>query len=93
MEATRAFYEDVLLPAARADPVELGNKGVMKHYFFDIGTPAARFHERRRRRGIQRTRPGINKGLGLMPGVYHFAFNCDSLERRRDAEAAAGTRR
>ena len=23
---------------------------------------------------------GINKGLGLMPGVYHFAFDCDSLE-------------
>ena len=31
---------------------------------------------------------GINKGLGLAPGVYHFAFDADSRERPRAHQAA-----
>ena len=38
MEATRAFYEDVLgFPLVRADLVEIGDTGRMKHFFFDAG--------------------------------------------------------
>ena len=38
MDATRKFYEEVLgFPLVRADLVELGKRGVMKHFFFDIG--------------------------------------------------------
>ena len=83
MEATRAFYEDVLgFPLVRADLVELGNKGVMKHFFFDIGNgQLLGFMSGEDVEGYPKDfDSGINKGLGLMPGVYHFAFNCDSLE-------------
>jgi catechol 2,3-dioxygenase-like lactoylglutathione lyase family enzyme len=38
MEATRAFYEGVLgFPLVRADLVEIGDDGRLKHFFFDIG--------------------------------------------------------
>jgi catechol 2,3-dioxygenase-like lactoylglutathione lyase family enzyme len=38
MEATRAFYEDLLgFPLVRADLVEIGDDGRLKHFFFDIG--------------------------------------------------------
>lgn len=83
MEATRAFYEDVLgFPLARADLVELGNKGVMQHFFFDIGNgQLLGFMSGENVEGYPKDfDSGINKGLGLMPGVYHFAFNADSLE-------------
>jgi len=83
MEATRAFYEDVLgFPLARADLVELGSKGIMKHYFFDIGNgQLLGFMSGEDVEGYPKDfDSGINKGLGLMQGVYHFAFNCDSFE-------------
>ena len=82
MEATRAFYEDVLgFPLVRADLVEL-EKGCMKHYFFDIGNgQLLGFMSGEDVAGWPRDfDSGINRGLGLMPGVYHFAFNSDSLE-------------
>jgi len=83
MEATRAFYEDLLgFPLVRADLVELGERGVMKHYFFDIGNgQLLGFMSGEDVAGYPKDfDSGINKGLGLMPGVYHFAFNADSLE-------------
>jgi glyoxylase I family protein len=83
METTRAFYEDVLgFPLARADLVELGDKGVMKHFFFDIGNgQLLGFMSGEEVEGWPKDfDSGINKGLGLMPGVYHFAFDSDSLE-------------
>jgi catechol 2,3-dioxygenase-like lactoylglutathione lyase family enzyme len=83
MEATRKFYEEVLgFPLVRADLVELGKRGVMKHFFFDIGNgQLLGFMSGEDVEGYPKDfDSGINKGLGLMPGVYHFAFNCDSLE-------------
>ncbi|MGE0621889.1 MAG: VOC family protein [Pseudomonadales bacterium] len=82
MEATRTFYEDVLgFPLVRADLVELGEKGCMKHYFFDIGNgQLLGFMSGEDVEGWPRDfDSGINRGLGLMPGVYHFAFNSESL--------------
>ena len=82
MEATRAFYEDVLgFPLVRADLVELGNRGTVKHFFFDIGNgQLLGFMSGEDVAGYPKDfDSGINKGLGLMPGVYHFAFNSDSL--------------
>jgi glyoxylase I family protein len=93
MEATRAFYEDVLsFPLVRADLVELG-----KHFFFDIGNgQLLGFMSGENVEGYPKDfDSGINKGLGLMPGVYHFAFNADSLEtlaatqRRLEAHGVA----
>ncbi len=83
MEATRAFYEDVMgFPLVRADLVELGERGCMKHFFFDIGNgQLIGFMSGEEVEDYPKEfDSGINKGLGLMQGVYHFAFNSDSLE-------------
>jgi catechol 2,3-dioxygenase-like lactoylglutathione lyase family enzyme len=83
MEATRAFYEDVMgFPLARADLVEFGKKGIMKHFFFDIGNgQLLGFMSGEDVEGYPKDfDSSINKGLGLQQGVYHFAFNADSLE-------------
>ena len=82
MEATRAFYEDVLgFPLVRADLVELDDQGTMKHYFFDIGNgQLLGFMSGEEVAGWPKDfDSGINKGLGLAGGVYHFAFDADSL--------------
>ncbi|HEY8122094.1 MAG TPA: VOC family protein [Myxococcota bacterium] len=87
MEATRAFYEGVLgFPLVRADLVEIGSKGRLKHYFFDIGGGQLMgFMSGEDVRGYPTEfDAGINKGLGLAPGVYHFAFDAETendLER------------
>lgn len=81
MEATRRFYEDVLgFPLARADLVEIAGRGELKHYFFDIGNgQLLGFMSGEEVEGFNRDYdPGINAGLGLPHGVYHFAFNASS---------------
>jgi catechol 2,3-dioxygenase-like lactoylglutathione lyase family enzyme len=87
LEATRAFYEDVLgFPLVRADLVEIGDMGVLQHFFFDVGDGQLMgFMSGQDVDGYPKEfDAGINKGLGLMPGVYHFAFDAESesdLER------------
>jgi catechol 2,3-dioxygenase-like lactoylglutathione lyase family enzyme len=87
MEATRAFYEGVLgFPLVRADLVEIGDEGRLKHYFFDVGNGQLMgFMSGEDVNGYPKDfDAGINRGLGLAPGVYHFAFDADSeadLER------------
>jgi glyoxylase I family protein len=83
MKATRAFYEGVLgFPLVRADLIEIGDKGRMQHFFFDVGRgQLIGFMSGEDVVGYPADfDPSINKGLGLPPGVYHFAFNADSLE-------------
>ncbi|MFI5315115.1 MAG: VOC family protein [Myxococcota bacterium] len=82
MEATRHFYEDVLgFPLVRADLVEIGDQGRMRHFFFDVGNGQLMgFMSGEDVNGYPRDfDSGINKGLGLMPGIYHFAFDAESL--------------
>jgi catechol 2,3-dioxygenase-like lactoylglutathione lyase family enzyme len=87
MEATRAFYEGVLgFPLVRADLVEIGGPGRLRHLFFDIGNGQLMgFMSGEDVHGYPKEfDAGINKGLGLAQGVYHFAFDADSeddLER------------
>ena len=81
MEATRRFYEDVMgFPLVRADLVEIVGRGEMKHYFFDIGGgQLLGFMSGEEVEGFnQDYDSGINRGLGLPHGVYHFAFNATS---------------
>lgn len=81
MEATRAFYADLLgFPLVRADLVELGDKGVLKHYFFDIGNgQLLGFMSGEDVDGYPKDfDSGINRALGLRDGVYHFAFDAES---------------
>ena len=87
MAATRRFYEHVLgFPLVRADLVEIAGKGTMKHFFFDLGHgQLIGFMSGEEVEGFPREfDTSINKGLGLPPGVYHFAFDAESeadLER------------
>jgi catechol 2,3-dioxygenase-like lactoylglutathione lyase family enzyme len=87
MEATRAFYEGVLgFPLVRADLVEIGDSGRLKHYFFDVGNgQLIGFMSGEDVHGYPKEfDAGINRGLGLAQGVYHFAFDAESegdLER------------
>ena len=81
IEATRRFYEGVMgFPLVRADLVEIVGRGTMKHYFFDIGNgQLLGFMSGEEVEGFNRDYdPGINRGLGLPHGVYHFAFNAAS---------------
>jgi len=83
MEATRAFYEDVLgFPLVRADLVEIGDDGRLQHFFFDIGNGQLMgFMSGENVRSYPKEfDAGINRGLGLAQGVYHFAFDADSDE-------------
>ena len=87
MEATRAFYEGVLgFPLVRADLIDIVGKGTMKHFFFDAGNgQLIGFMSGQDVTGFPNDfDSGINKGLGLPPGVYHFAFDAETendLER------------
>jgi glyoxylase I family protein len=81
MEATRAFYEDLLgFPLVRADLVEIGDQGRMKHFFFDVGNGQLMgFMSGEDVEGFPKDfDPGINKGLGLPQGVFHFAFDAET---------------
>jgi glyoxylase I family protein len=87
MEATRAFYEDVLgFPLVRADLVEIADNGTLRHFFFDVGNGQLMgFMSGEDVNGYPKEfDSGINRGLGLAQGVYHFAFDAESehdLER------------
>ena len=81
MEATRRFYEDVMgFPLVRADLVDIVGHGEMKHFFFDIGGgQLLGFMSGEAVDGFNKDYDaGINRGLGLPHGVYHFAFNASS---------------
>lgn len=88
MVATRAFYEGILgFPAVRTDIIEFEAGGSAEHVFFDCGKGqmiafaySAGFSKN--------LDTGINKGLGLPNGVYHFAFQADSPESLLELKAS-----
>lgn len=92
MAATRAFYEGVLgFPVVRADIVELEAGGYAQHVFFDCGGgQMIAFASGEKAPGAFPADfdTGINKGLGLPRGVYHFAFEAGSLENLHAIKAA-----
>ena len=96
MEATRAFYEGLLgFPLVRADLVEIGDEGRLQHFFFDIGNgQLLGFMSGEAVEGFSKDYDsGINRGLGLPHGVYHFAFNAgseDELEAVKKHLEASG---
>jgi catechol 2,3-dioxygenase-like lactoylglutathione lyase family enzyme len=85
MAATRAFYEGILgFPVVRADNIAFeGDGGYAQHVFFDCGGGqmiAFASAEKTKRGFPEGLDTGINKGLGMPPGVYHFAFEAGSAE-------------
>ena len=87
MARTRAFYEGVLgFPLVRADEIDVAGRGRMKHYFFDAcNSQLIGFMSGEDVEGFPKEFDAIiNRGLGLPPGVYHFAFDAETendLER------------
>ncbi len=92
MAATRAFYEGILgFPAVRSDIVELESGGAAEHVFFDCGNgQMIAFASAEKAPGAWPADldTGINKGLGLPRGVYHFAFEAGSLENLQAIKAS-----
>jgi catechol 2,3-dioxygenase-like lactoylglutathione lyase family enzyme len=83
MRATRAFYEDVMgFKLVRADIVEVVGEGKYQHYFFDVGNGQliAFFSGENVENYPKDFDSGINDGLGLRKGAYHFAFEAGTEE-------------
>lgn len=80
LDATRAFYEDVLgFRAVRCDTMEFEEGGRIRHVFFDLGNgQLIAFMEPGGIPGFREYDPGINRGLGVPDAFYHFAFEVQS---------------
>ena len=89
MNATRAFYENVLgFKAVRCDLIKVKEGGEIRHVFFDTGQgQLLAFMEPRGIPGAPVEFDGaLNRPLGMPEGVYHFAFEAGNeaeLEAKR----------
>jgi catechol 2,3-dioxygenase-like lactoylglutathione lyase family enzyme len=90
LDKTRAFYEDVLgFEPVVADTITIEEGGHLRHMFFDVGGgQLIAFLEPNGVGGIPANYDaGINGGLGVPAGFYHFAFEAGSpaaLSEKRD---------
>jgi catechol 2,3-dioxygenase-like lactoylglutathione lyase family enzyme len=96
LDKTREFYEDVLgFKAVVADTIEVKEGGRLRHLFFDIGRDQLiAFLEPNGVPDMPASYDaGINRGLGVPAGFYHFAFEAGSphaLAEKRDELRAKG---
>jgi catechol 2,3-dioxygenase-like lactoylglutathione lyase family enzyme len=90
LDKTRAFYEGVLgFKPVIADTITIQEGGHLRHMFFDVGGgQLIAFLEPNGVPDIPaKYDAGINRGLGVPAGFYHFAFEAGSpaaLARKRD---------
>lgn len=93
---TRAFYEGQLgFPVLIHERILIAEGGHVEHLFFDCGGDCAlAFMQWVAVPGVPEDYDtGINAGLGVPPGTFHFAFRCASLaalEARRAELLARG---
>src|ERR1700758_4238081 len=96
VDKTREFYEGVLgFKPVVADTIKVKEGGRLRHLFFDVGRDQLiAFLEPN---GVPDVPveydAGINRGLGVPAGFYHFAFEAGSpagLARKRDELRAKG---
>jgi catechol 2,3-dioxygenase-like lactoylglutathione lyase family enzyme len=96
LDETRAFYEGVLgFKAVVADTITIEEGGHLRHMFFDVGDgQLIAFLEPNGVPGVPaKYDAGINRGLGVPAGFYHFAFEAGSaaaLAQKRDELRAKG---
>ena len=96
MDRTLAFYEDVLgFRAVRCDIIKVKEGGQIRHVFFDTGGgQLLAFMEPHDIPGVATEYDaGINRGLGVPDGFYHFAFEAGTpaeLEAKRAELIAKG---
>jgi len=91
LDATLEFYEKVLdFEAKVCETIDPETGGCIRHAFLDAGRgQLIAFMEPNDVKGLPADfDTGINRGLGIRGGMFHFAFWCDDeaelLERRRD---------
>jgi catechol 2,3-dioxygenase-like lactoylglutathione lyase family enzyme len=90
LDKTRAFYEGVLgFKPVVADTINVKEGGHLRHIFFDIGRDQlVAFLEPNGVPDVPvKYDTGINHGLGVPAGFYHFAFEAGSaaaLAEKRD---------
>jgi catechol 2,3-dioxygenase-like lactoylglutathione lyase family enzyme len=96
LDKTREFYEGVLgFKPVVADTIKIKEGGRIRHMFFDTGRDQLiAFMEAR---GVPNVPTeydaGINRGLGVPAGFYHFAFEAGSeaaLAGKREELRAKG---
>ena len=96
LDKTREFYEGVLgFKAVVADTIKVKEGGSLRHLFFDIGRDQLiAFLEPNGVPDVPASHDaGINRGLGVPAGFYHFAFEAGSphaLAEKRDELRAKG---
>ena len=90
LDKTRAFYEGVLgFKPVVADTITIEEGGHLRHMFFDVGGgQLIAFLEPNGVPNLPaKYDAGINRGLGVPAGFYHFAFEAGStaaLAHKRD---------
>ena len=90
LDKTRAFYEGVLgFKPVVADTITIEEGGHLRHMFFDVGGgQLIAFLEPNGVPDVPaKYDAGINRGLGVPAGFYHFAFEAGStaaLAQKRD---------
>ena len=96
LDKTREFYEGVLgFKPVVADMIKIEEGGYLRHLFFDIGRDQLiAFLEPNGVPDVPaKYDAGINRGLGVPAGFYHFAFEAGSpaaLAEKRDELRAKG---
>jgi catechol 2,3-dioxygenase-like lactoylglutathione lyase family enzyme len=89
MDATLDFYENVLgFPAVVCEMIHPEAGGAIRHAFLDIGNGEMfAFMECNEIEGVSDDfDAGINRGLGIRGGMFHFAFKVEdstALEKKR----------
>lgn len=86
LDATLAFYEKTLgFDAKVCETIDPETGGCIRHAFLDMGRgQLVAFMEPNEIPALEDFDAGINRGLGIRAGMYHFAFWCDD-----DSELAA----
>jgi len=94
LAATRHFYEGQLgFPVTIHEQLLMAEGGRVEHIFFDCGGDCAlAFMQWIAVPGVADTYDtGINRGLGVPRGTFHFAFRCASqealMQRRCDLQS------
>jgi catechol 2,3-dioxygenase-like lactoylglutathione lyase family enzyme len=93
IDRTIAFYTEVLgFEIVRYDHTDVLEGGTMRHVFLDCGRgQTISFLGPKDVPGIPKWDTGINGGLGVPRGFYHFAFHADDetdlVERQADLVA------
>jgi catechol 2,3-dioxygenase-like lactoylglutathione lyase family enzyme len=89
IDATIAFYRDVLgFSVVRYDRITITEGGTIRHLFMDMGAgQTISFVGPEKVPNVPSWDAGINAGLGVPRGFYHFAFHCENVKELMERQA------